>query len=48
MPCYPAMALLGKLDAKTAFGALAGGLAFAAVARRVWVRALSFYTSASS
>jgi ABC-2 type transport system permease protein len=45
---YPAMALLGKLDAKTAFGALAGGLAFAAVARRVWGRALSFYTSASS
>jgi ABC-2 type transport system permease protein len=45
---YPAMALLGKLDAKTAFGALAGGLAFAAIARRVWRRALSFYTSASS
>jgi ABC-2 type transport system permease protein len=45
---YPAMALMGKLDAKTAFGALAGGLAFAAVARRVWGRALSFYTSASS
>lgn len=45
---YPAMALLGKLDAKTAFCALAGGLAFAAVARRVWGRALSFYTSASS
>jgi ABC-2 type transport system permease protein len=45
---YPAMALLGKLDAKTAFGALAGGLAFAAIARRVWLRALSFYTSASS
>jgi ABC-2 type transport system permease protein len=45
---YPAMALLGKLDVKTAFGALAGGLAFAALARRVWGRALSFYTSASS
>jgi ABC-2 type transport system permease protein len=45
---YPAMALLGKLQVKTAFGALAGGLAFAAVARRVWGRALSFYTSASS
>jgi ABC-2 type transport system permease protein len=45
---YPAMALLGKLEVKTAFGALAGGLAFAAVARRVWRRALSFYTSASS
>jgi ABC-2 type transport system permease protein len=45
---YPAMALIGRLDAKTAFGALAGGLAFAAIARRVWGRALSFYTSASS
>jgi ABC-2 type transport system permease protein len=45
---YPAMALLGKLDAKTAFAALAGGLAFAAIARRVWRLALSFYTSASS
>ena len=37
---YPAMALLGRLDGKTALGALAGGLAFAAVARRVWRRAL--------
>ena len=41
MTTYPALALLGKLDAKTALGALAGGLAFAAVARRVWGRALS-------
>jgi ABC-2 type transport system permease protein len=45
---YPAMALLGRLDAKTALAALAGGLAFAAVARRVWRRALALYTSASS
>ena len=45
---YPAMALLGRLDGKTALGALAGGLAFAAVARRVWRGALAHYTSASS
>ncbi len=45
---YPAMALLGRLDLKTAIAALAGGLAFAAIARRVWRRALALYTSASS
>src|ERR1022692_2630089 len=45
---YPAMALLGRLDGKTAAAALAGGLAFAAIARRVWRRALALYTSASS
>jgi ABC-2 type transport system permease protein len=45
---YPAMALLGRLDAKTAAGALAGGLVFAWLARRVWRRALAMYTSASS
>ena len=45
---YPAMALLGRLDVQTAAAALAGGLAFAAVARLVWRRALAVYTSASS
>ena len=45
---YPAMALLGRLDGQTAAAALAGGLAFAAIARRVWLRALALYTSASS
>ena len=45
---YPAMALLGKLDGKTALAALGGGLLFAAIARRVWRRALALYTSASS
>jgi ABC-2 type transport system permease protein len=45
---YPAMALLGRLDLKTAVAALVGGLAFAAIARRVWRRALAMYTSASS
>jgi ABC-2 type transport system permease protein len=48
MTTYPAQALLGKLDALTAGLAIAGGLLFAAVARRVWTRALRMYTSASS
>jgi ABC-2 type transport system permease protein len=48
MTTYPARALLGNLDARTALLALGGGLLFAAVARRVWKRALAMYTSASS
>jgi len=48
MTTYPALALLGKLDLRTGVEALAGGLAFAAVARWVWTRALGLYTSASS
>ena len=45
---YPAMALLGSLHLRTALTAMAGGLAFATVSRRVWGRALALYTSASS
>jgi len=48
MTTYPALALLGRLDGKTAALALVGGVAFAVVARRVWRRALAMYTSASS
>jgi ABC-2 type transport system permease protein len=48
MTTYPALALLGRLDAKTAALALTGGIVFAIVARRVWRRALAMYTSASS
>ena len=48
MTTYPALALLGRLDRKTALLALAGGVVFAIVARRVWRRALAMYTSASS
>jgi len=48
MTSYPAMALLDRLPATTAWVALAGGLGFAGVARLVWRRALAFYTSASS
>jgi ABC-2 type transport system permease protein len=45
---YPALALLGRLDARTAATAVGGGLIFAALARAVWKRALGLYTSASS
>jgi ABC-2 type transport system permease protein len=48
MTTYPALALLGRLDGKRAGLALAGGVVFAFIARRVWRRALGMYTSASS
>jgi ABC-2 type transport system permease protein len=48
MTTYPALALLGKLGGTTALAALLGGLAFSALARAAWRRALSMYTSASS
>jgi ABC-2 type transport system permease protein len=48
MTSYPAMALLGRLSASTAIAAMVGGLAFASVARLVWLKALRLYTSASS
>ena len=48
MTTYPALALLGKLTLGHALVAGAGGLAFAAVARAAWNRALAMYTSASS
>jgi ABC-2 type transport system permease protein len=48
MTTYPAMAILGRLEARTAAGAVAGALALAALARLLWTRALGRYTSASS
>jgi ABC-2 type transport system permease protein len=48
MTTYPALALLGRLSARNAALAWLGGLAFAALARAVWLRALGMYTSASS
>jgi ABC-2 type transport system permease protein len=48
MTTYPALALLGRLDAVTAAGALLGAAAFGAFARLVWVRSIAHYTSASS
>jgi ABC-2 type transport system permease protein len=48
MTTYPAMALLGSLDAQTALAALGGALAFFALARLIWRGAIRSYTSASS
>lgn len=48
MTTYPARAILGTLDARTAVVATVGAVAFAALARFTWNRALARYTSASS
>jgi ABC-2 type transport system permease protein len=48
MTTFPALALLGKLDAAVAAQAAGGALAFAALARLAWTRAIGAYTSASS
>ena len=48
MTTYPARAILGTLDARTALAALAGALAIATLSRMVWLTALRRYTSASS
>jgi ABC-2 type transport system permease protein len=48
MTTYPALALLGRLDARAAVSALAGAGAFAWIARAVWKRSIGHYTSASS
>ena len=48
MTTYPALALLGRLDAATAARALGGALAFVLLARAVWRRSIGHYRSASS
>jgi ABC-2 type transport system permease protein len=48
MTTYPAEALLGRLTLPSAGLVFVGGIAFAAVARAVWRRAIRYYTSASS
>jgi ABC-2 type transport system permease protein len=48
MTTYPAEALLGALDARTAVASVVGAFAFSAAARFVWTRAIARYTSASS
>ena len=48
MTTYPAEALLGRLDALTMLTSIAGSLAFAVVARSVWLFSLRHYSSASS
>jgi ABC-2 type transport system permease protein len=48
MTTFPAMALLGRLDARRALATLGGSLALLAVSRLVWRTAIRSYTSASS
>jgi ABC-2 type transport system permease protein len=48
MTTYPALALLGKLDAPHTLQAVAVAIAFAVVARAAWLRSIGHYTSASS
>jgi ABC-2 type transport system permease protein len=48
MTTYPAQAILGTLDARSALIALAGAMLFTGIARLVWLRAIGHYTSASS
>jgi ABC-2 type transport system permease protein len=48
MTTYPAEAMLGRLAPRSLFFAIAGALAFGALSRTVWTRAIGRYTSASS
>lgn len=48
MTTYPAEALLGRLSPRTGVLAVAGAILFATLARLVWLKAISKYTSASS
>ncbi len=48
MTTYPAMAILGDLDGRTALACLGGATLLMIVARLAWRRALANYTSASS
>jgi ABC-2 type transport system permease protein len=48
MTTFPAMALLGRLDAHTALATIAGSLGLLLVSRLVWRTAIRSYTSASS
>jgi ABC-2 type transport system permease protein len=48
MTTFPAMALLGRLDGRTAAATIAGAIAMLAASRLVWRAAIRNYTSASS
>lgn len=48
MTTFPAMALLGRLDAKTAIATVLGSLAMLGASRLLWRAAIRNYTSASS
>jgi ABC-2 type transport system permease protein len=48
MTTFPAMALLGRLDAVAAFATIGGTIAMLVLSRLVWRSAIRSYTSASS
>jgi ABC-2 type transport system permease protein len=48
MTTFPAEAMLGRLSLKALAGAVLGSMAFALVSRRVWLKSIGHYTSASS
>ncbi len=48
MTTYQAQALLGALQLQTVCASTVGALVFTLIARRVWLRAMGAYTSASS
>jgi ABC-2 type transport system permease protein len=48
MTTFPAMALLGKLDGRTALATIAGSLVMLVTSRLIWRAAIRSYTSASS
>lgn len=48
MTTYPAEAMLGRLPLRALLGAVAGACAFAFLSRRVWLKSIGRYTSASS
>ena len=48
MTTWPALALLGRLDLRTAAAAVLGAAVFSVLARLVWLRSIARYTSASS
>jgi ABC-2 type transport system permease protein len=48
MTTYPAMAVLGTLDGRTALACLAGAAAMLVISRLAWRTAIGNYTSASS
>jgi ABC-2 type transport system permease protein len=48
MTTYPALAMLGRLDAKALAATIGGAAFFTIVARTVWLGAIRRYTSASS
>jgi ABC-2 type transport system permease protein len=46
MTTYPALAILGRLDAPKLLASVAGAVVFFAVSRAVWLRSIRQYTSA--